>query len=485
MKSQASEGWRVLSRRYDDGGFSGGTMERPGLQQLLADVDAGLIDVIVVYKIDRLTRSLADFARIVERLDARGVSFVSVTQPFNTTTSMGRLTLNVLLSFAQFEREVTGERIRDKIAASKAKGMWMGGAPPLGYDLPAAGTRKLLVNPAEAATVNQIFERYLELRSVHRLQRELALEGVLSKRRVTQAGKILGGGVLGRGQLFHLLRNRTYLGKIVHKDKTYPGEHDAIVSEDLFERVQAVLRGGGRSAGRRVAGALLTGRIFDSEGAAMSPAFSYGRGKRVYRYYVTTALQQGQKAGPDGAIRRISAPTIEAAVKSALGRLHPTGGLDALQQVRLGRAGVALTLPASLRFEIQQRLAEGEELMPGDNPATIVVTVPVRMPRRGPACSVVMGQPDAAVPDPILIKALRKAHAMVQREHGLPFIAAAPVSPYDRRLLRLAFLAPDIQRDILAGRQPPRLSLETLMKQDISLDWRRQHRALHWRGATP
>lgn len=478
VKSQASEGWRVSSRRYDDGGFSGGSMERPGLKQLLADVDAGVVDVIVVYKIDRLTRSLADFARIVERFDARGVSFVSVTQPFNTTSSMGRLTLNVLLSFAQFEREVTGERIRDKIAASKAKGMWMGGAPPLGYDLPAAGTHKLVVNPAEAETVRHIFERYLALRSVHRLQCELAREGVVSKRRVTRAGKILGGGLIGRGQLFHLLRNRTYLGQIVHKAAVYPGEHDGIVDETLFERVQASLQTGGRRGERRVAGAMLTGRIVDSAGAAMSPAFSYGRSKRVYRYYVTASIQQGIAVKRDDAIRRISAPAIEALVKNATERLHPSGGMDALRQVQLGRGRIALTLPASIRFEVQERLAAGEELIKGSKADTIVVTLPAAMPKRGGACSVVMGQTDAAAPDPILINALRKAHAMLQREQGLPTIAAAPPSPYDRRLLRLAFLAPELQRDILAGHQPRQLTLEKLMHQDIPLDWRQQRSAL-------
>jgi site-specific DNA recombinase len=217
VTSQTCEGWKIIATRYDDGGHSGGTMERPGLQRLLADVEHGRIDVVVVYKIDRLTRSLADFARIVERFDAQSVSFVSVTQAFNTTSSMGRLTLNVLLSFAQFEREVTGERIRDKIAASKAKGMWMGGNLPLGYDLPAPGTRTLQVNEAEAVTVRQIFARYLELGSVHRLQRDLAEQAVCSKQRVTGTGKTIGGKPMNRGALFHLLRNRIYLGQIVHK----------------------------------------------------------------------------------------------------------------------------------------------------------------------------------------------------------------------------------------------------------------------------
>jgi DNA invertase Pin-like site-specific DNA recombinase len=228
ITSQASEGWNIIPTLYDDGGYSGGTMERPGLKALLADIEAGRIDVVVVYKIDRLTRSLTDFSRIIETFDKAGTSFVSVTQSFNTTDSMGRLMLNVLLSFAQFEREVTGERIRDKIAASKAKGMWMGGNLPLGYDLPAAGTRTLLVNEAEAATVRHIFNRYLEIGSVHALQRELGEQRILSKLRTFSTGRTSGGQPFSRGALFHLLRNQIYLGKIVHKDQVFEGAHDAI-----------------------------------------------------------------------------------------------------------------------------------------------------------------------------------------------------------------------------------------------------------------
>ncbi|WP_246450470.1 recombinase family protein [Sphingomonas rhizophila] len=219
--SQACEGWVALPELYDDGGYSGGSMERPGLQQLLVDVRAGKIDVVVVYKIDRLTRSLADFARIVETFDAAHVSFVSVTQAFNTTSSMGRLTLNVLLSFAQFEREVTGERIRDKIAASKAKGMWMGGLAPLGYDLPTNGSRALVVNEAEAEVVRSIFRTYLDLQSVHRLLVHLEQEGIRSKMRVTAKGRKLGGQPFSRGAMFHLLQNRVYVGDIVHKSQTF------------------------------------------------------------------------------------------------------------------------------------------------------------------------------------------------------------------------------------------------------------------------
>ena len=266
VKSQAGEGWRAVPTRYDDGGFSGASMERPALKRLLCDIEAGKVDVIVVYKIDRLTRSLADFARMIEIFDRRRVSFVSVTQAFNTTTSMGRLTLNVLLSFAQFEREVTGERIRDKIAASKAKGMWMGGTVPLGYDPPGDGTRALAVNQEEAEIVRTIFRAYIDLGSVHALQRWLEDRGIRSKRRVTRAGRLSGGRPFSRGALFQLLRNRVYLGLIVHKGRAHPGRHQAIVDGDLFAAVQARLDANTRrraSNREQKSNAPLAGRLFE------------------------------------------------------------------------------------------------------------------------------------------------------------------------------------------------------------------------------
>jgi DNA invertase Pin-like site-specific DNA recombinase len=231
--SQRQEGWRVIETAYDDGGYSGGSMERPALKQLLADIDARKVDIVVVYKVDRLTRSLADFARIVQVFDSRNVSFVSVTQQFNTTSSMGRLTLNVLLSFAQFEREVTGERIRDKIAASKRKGMWMGGRVPLGYDLK---DRKLIVNPAEAKQVQEIFRSYLEVGCVRKLRTHLEQRRALSKVRISPSGQKAGGGSHSRGALYKLLANRTYIGEISHKEKAYPGEHEAIIDRELWEK---------------------------------------------------------------------------------------------------------------------------------------------------------------------------------------------------------------------------------------------------------
>lgn len=483
IKSQASERWRAIATRYDDGGYSGGSMERPGLQRLLADIDAGLIDVVVVYKIDRLTRSLADFARIVERFDAHEVSFVSVTQAFNTTSSMGRLTLNVLLSFAQFEREVTGERIRDKIAASKAKGMWMGGAPPFGYDLPAPGTRILQVNETEAEQARSIFTRYLELGSVHRLQQELEAAGVRSKQRVTTSGKTVGGVVLSRGALFHMLRNRIYCGEIPHKGQTYPGQHSAIIEPALFDAVQAKLVEGRRSSSgeRRVAGALLTGRIFDATGEVMSPAFSYGRGGRVYRYYVSTSLQKGKKASDDAILRRISAKAIEDFVQATLDRLLP-GRVDALFELRrleVRHDRLLLDLPCATARLAAVRLAEGEVLLPDGNDVG-TIAIPLHLPLRGGNARIATGLPDTARPDPVLIAALRKAHAMLDWTGALPSLDAAPASAYNRQILRLALLAPDMQRDILAGRQPAKFNLAFFMSRDIPLEWDLQRQLLGW-----
>ena len=272
IKSQRHEGWICLPQGYDDGGLSGATLERPALQQLLADIRDGRVDIVICYKVDRLTRSLADFAKIVEIFDAKGVSFVSVTQQFNTTTSMGRLTLNVLLSFAQFEREVTGERIRDKIAASKKKGMWMGGVPPLGY---RCRDHKLLIVPREAETVQHIFRRYATVGSVRLLQQELATTGIRSKSWTSTTGRHWGGKPLARGALYTMLRNPIYRGQIVHNDQHYPGEHEPIIDELLWEEVQSKLAANAveRTTGERARSpSLLAGLLYDGEGNRMTPS---------------------------------------------------------------------------------------------------------------------------------------------------------------------------------------------------------------------
>ncbi|MBV8922842.1 recombinase family protein, partial [Bradyrhizobium sp.] len=295
IQSQKHEGWTVLPALYDDGGYSGGTMERPALQKLIADIEAGQIDVVVVYKVDRLTRALSDFAKLVEVFDRRGVSFVSITQQFNTTTSMGRLTLNVLLSFAQFEREVIGERVRDKIAAAKKKGMWMGGMPPLGYDVK---DHKLIVNDEEAQTVVDIYRRYLALKSVRALADELAGARVRSKRRVRHDGTQYGDQKLARGALYLMLQNRIYRGDITHKGNAYPGEHPAIIEAQLWDDVQAVLAANRveRASGRRAKHpSLLAGLVFEASGERLTPSHAVKKGRR-YRYYVSSSLVRGTRS---------------------------------------------------------------------------------------------------------------------------------------------------------------------------------------------
>jgi DNA invertase Pin-like site-specific DNA recombinase len=300
--SQRQEGWRVLSSHYDDGGYSGGNIERPALKLLLEDVEAGKVDVIVVYKVDRLTRSLTDFAKIVQALDARRVSFVSITQQFNTTSSMGRLTLNVLLSFAQFEREVTGERIRDKIAASKRRGIWMGGAVPLGYDLE---DRKLIPNPKEAAIVCQIFALYVKLGCVSKLETQLKRENIQSKVWTTRAGARRGGAFFARGALYDLLRNRLYLGEIRHRDQWYPGEHQGILPMELWETVQARLSSNLTARRHRVSersSSLLTGLMEDANGSRFTPSFTIKNGRK-YRYYVSRLAIKKTAIENTGAMR--------------------------------------------------------------------------------------------------------------------------------------------------------------------------------------
>ena len=301
IASQKAEGWVLVPDAYDDGGISGGTLGRPALQRLLADIETGRIDVVVVYKIDRLSRSLMDFAKLVDVFDRHSVTFVSVTQSFNTTTSMGRLTLNILLSFAQFEREVSGERIRDKIAASRKKGMWMGGNPPLGYDVKE---RKLVVNAEEAAAVRGIFERFLDVGSTTVLARALAAEGVTTKR----------GKPLNTGTLYKLLNNQAYIGMAVHKGTAYPGEHEAIIDRSLWDKVRAIMKESPRIRANRTRAqtpAPLKGLIFGADGRAMTPTHTR-RGDRLYRYYIAAALIKGAEK-PD-VVRRVPAAEIEAAV---------------------------------------------------------------------------------------------------------------------------------------------------------------------------
>ena len=315
IRSQAHAGWTLIRARYDDGGYSGGSTDRPALQRLLADVKARKVDVIVVYKVDRLTRSLADFAKLVELFDGHGVSFVSVTQQFNTTTSMGRLTLNVLLSFAQFEREVTSERIRDKIAASKRKGLWVGGMVPLGYE---TKDRNIVVVEDEAERVRTVFRRYLEVGSLNRLMADLRDRGIVTKLRALSTGRTIGGIPFTRGPLAHLLRNRFYIGEVAYKDEVFPGAQPAILDRDLFDAVQAKLDDqlSNYTASRAKSEALLIARIYDDRGNRMSPSHARKQGIR-YRYYISAPLLQGQAASA-GSIPRVPAAQIEAVVLQAV-----------------------------------------------------------------------------------------------------------------------------------------------------------------------
>jgi DNA invertase Pin-like site-specific DNA recombinase len=317
INSQRHEGWVCLPTAYDDGGFSGATMDRPALQQLLADITAGRVDTIVVYKIDRLTRSLADFAKIVDILDTKDASFVSVTQQFNTTTSMGRLTLNVLLSFAQFEREVIGERIRDKIAASKQKGMWMGGVPPLGYQ---AQDRKLVVVDSEAEIVRLIFRRDAELGSVRLLKDELGARNIQSKLRTSGSGRISGGKPFARGALYLMLQNRIYRGEIVHNQQSHFGEHKPIIDQPLWDAVQTQLAGNAaqREGGKTRQPSLLAGMLFDRDGNRMTPSHAIKNGTR-YRYYVSGSLITNDRTENSGGLR-IPAAEIEHLVSSRVHR---------------------------------------------------------------------------------------------------------------------------------------------------------------------
>ena len=472
--SQVGEGWSALPQLYDDGGYSGGSMQRPGLQALLADIARGRIDVVVVYKIDRLTRSLADFARIVEQFDKHEVSFVSVTQAFNTTSSMGRLTLNVLLSFAQFEREVTGERIRDKIAASKAKGMWMGGLPPLGYDPPIDSGRVLVVNEEEASTVRQIFERYLELGSVHTLVADLRGHGVVSKARLKADGSPSGGGPLSRGALFHLLKNRIYRGEIVHKGEVFPGLHDAIVPATLFDEVQRRLDANRVERKTRTAHASpLAGKLYLATGERLTPTHTRGAGERIYRYYVPSSKQRGQRQSRPTI--RLPADRFERLLRSILERLVGTEdhALDQIRRVDLHEDRLSLHLPAMLTMNVRKQLRGDEHLETVDD-HVIRVSLPWQFPN---GAIEVAGVGPPVRRDPVLIKALRTAHGMLEHDvSGRPMLHEVPRPRYERRLARLAFLSPALQAAIIDGRQPAALTLAKIVRGTLPACWKEQEK---------
>lgn len=515
IASQRHEGWKLLPGRYDDGGLSGGTLDRPALQGLLEEVDAGRIDMVVVYKIDRLTRSLADFAKLVERLERANCSFVSVTQAFNTSSSMGRLTLNVLLSFAQFEREVTAERIRDKIAASKKKGLWMGGNLPLGYDRhPDPNTRSLVVNAKEAETVRRLFTLYADLECLHRVEAAAAQEGLRSKRQVRADGSISGDRPLSRGQIYHLLRNPVYLGKIRHKDKVWPGQHAPIVDEALWEAVQDKLREAAKRSRSRIdgrsggtdAGAWLTRKLRDETGDRLTPTHTTRRGRRL-RYYVSNRLISGG-ADPSGwrlpaqmlestiadllsghlesaarAQRLLAHPDatrvteVERAVSTLLCRLREAGGRNGAPLIRSG-----IVMRGEIRVDIAiDALATDLGIRAGDlDPSLATIISPFHIRRRGVEAKVIAGETRPA-PDPALRAMLIRAHGWVRAlQTGTPLTEIARNEGHAESFLRtraqLAFLSPKIQAAILEGTQPPELSLKRLLRTTLPLDWSEQER---------
>lgn len=507
--SQRHEGWTLVDGRFDDGGFSGGNMQRPGLQRLLAEVAAGRVNVILVYKIDRLTRSLADFAKIVEVLDRAGASFVSITQSFNTTTSMGRLTLNMLLSFAQFEREVTGERIRDKIAASKRKGLWMGGPVPLGYRVES---RKLVIDEAEADLVRQIYCRYLELGSVVELADDLNANGHRTKVQNGASGPHRGGCAFRRGTLYHLLTNRIYRGEIVHKGQSFPGEHPAIINKQLWVEVQAKLKANASGPSRRLRSdqpSLLVGLVYDGECRAMTPTHATKAGRR-YRYYVTRPdLVDARPAW------RVSAHDLERLVCERLSILlsdhkfvcDVAGDVPAERIAQaLAKADLAVAMLRSgsareratyiptivTRIDLQeecievsvdvQRLGQwlGLEVAAA---APLVLLVAATKVRQGHQLRLVIPGPQSLSIAPTgrdekLVALLAEAHAARALILASPDKTIATIAVNAGRcrtrlgkLAALACLAPDIVTAIVEGRQPATLTARALQNVELPLSW--------------
>ena len=493
IKSQAHEGWRCLKTPYDDGGLSGGTLERPALQSLLADIQSRKVDVVVVYKVDRLTRSLADFVKLVERFEAHGVSFVAVTQQFNTTTSMGRLTLNVLLSFAQFERELAGERIRDKFAASRRKGMWMGGTIPLGYDVK---DRKLVVNDAEADRVRLIFRQYLAVGCVAKLRAELDERGIRSKQRSLASGRVHGGGSFWRGALYHLLHNRIYRGEVVHKGTVYPGEHKAIVDEELWSAVQARLADNRtiRRKSRVETGALLAGLIYDDRGNIMSPSYSVRRGNR-YRYYISSALLHDRRADA-GSLARVNADDIERRVAEVLGRELSRPELSTDDRL----AGWSTETRILVRDTVERVVIQCGQVQilrkpaatsttatpddDGDAPQIHVVPLPVPRPRARKEIIVPGGRNSSPRRlNHALVLAIARAKLWMRDLRSGEYADTMEIArrfqlsdAHVRRILRFGYQAPDIVETIIEGRQPRSMTVKRLL-QGIPCVWADQRAA--------
>jgi DNA invertase Pin-like site-specific DNA recombinase len=522
--SQGGLGWQLVPRHYDDGGISGATMERPALRDLLDDIADGKIDIVVVYKIDRLTRALMDFARMVELFDKHDVSFVSVTQQFNTTTSMGRLTLNVLLSFAQFEREVTAERIRDKITASKKKGMWMGGPAPLGYDVQ---DRKLIINEQETKTVRLIYRLYLECKGVRDLKTELDCRGVVSKVRTYKNGRIIGGSPISRGALYLLLSNPIYIGKMPHKGEAYEGQHQAIINQKMWDDVQALLAANrtARSTGTNSKHpSLLAGLLYDETGDRLSPTHANNHGKR-YRFYISHRLMQDKRKDLgawrlpaaeletlviNGLIQRLSdhtqlieltqlhnadATTLEhalAAVKRLQDRARHHTNEDirvlirtAIRRIDIRPEQMTVTIcPPSLSAVLLNQSESVPTSPPSDQ---VTLTMPFQLRRRGVEAKLIVGNEIAnSTVDPKLVETVQNANRWMKllttgeatSVDALAEIDGLPANEISR-ILPLAFLAPDITKAILAGKQPVDLTAKRLKRiGKLPACWSEQRRLL-------
>jgi site-specific DNA recombinase len=510
IASQRHEGWKLVPDRFDDGGLSGGNLDRPALQRLLAEIDAGRIGMVVVYKIDRLTRSLADFGRLVERLDAKGCSFVSVTQAFNTATSMGRLTLNVLLSFAQFEREVTAERIRDKIAASKKKGLWMGGTLPLGYDRhPDPQRRELVLNPLEAEVVLQLFTLYDRLSNLRLVEEEAMRLGLRSKAVIAPSGRRSGGFPFTRGQLHYLLTNPVYIGRIRHKDKSYPGLHPAIIDTCFWERVQAkLIDAGARPRGRSATAIeprVLIGKLRDETGNHLTPTHTKRCGRR-FAYYVSNRLITG---GTDPSGWRLPAEALEASIrqitvahlrKAAAGHAlltqpEASGAADIVRRataladhvgsdaVLLGSILSAGTLaPGKLQLVLDPGVIAANLKVPVTalSDRLLRFSCPFAIRRRGVETRIIAGELVPAL-DEVLQRTLAEAHLWaraLRNGKSLTEIAleTGHSEPYIRTRIPLAFLAPRVQAAILDGHQPADVSVARLIRDGIPMDWTEQVR---------
>jgi site-specific DNA recombinase len=486
IRSQAHAGWSMVKFKYDDGGFSGGNTDRPALQRLLDDVKSGKIDIIVVYKVDRLTRSLADFAKLVELFDQHGVSFVSVTQQFNTTTSMGRLTLNVLLSFAQFEREVTSERIRDKIGASKRKGLWVGGRAPFGYE---AKDRKITVVQEDAERVRMIFRSYLKLGSINLLMADLRTRGIVTKAKAVKTGRTIGGIAFTSGPLSYLLRNRFYVGEVVYKGEILPGEQQPIIDRDLFDAVQAKLleQQNNHVRTRAKSDALLMGLIFDDRGNRMSPSHVRKKGVR-YRYYISLPLLQGQPA-QTGSIHRVPAAEIERAIGEAVrAECKAAAGIEHRDLIKTYVTRVKVQ---SDRLVVEFRTSAQPEAS-GDDSDRRTIHVPWQKPPSKRRREILVPSSNLAN-DPRPIRADARARLVAAIAQGRRWldelIKGGAITNIDAIAARercsvrkinmtisLAFLAPELVKAAIEGRLPRGIGFARLS--DPPAEWSAQYRGL-------